>query len=100
MNEDPQHIAPKEPKSVIVTTPESGIKVESKGGAVIVSGKESEEVTLFGVSVRAWITLVIVMAACLMSIIGMFKAEMRESEFIKNITLIVVGYYFGANNKR
>lgn len=60
--------------------------------------------TIFGVGVRAWITLLLVFAVCvfqgfiLWSVRNDPDADFRVSEPLYSLVLIAVGYYFGQKN--
>ena len=48
------------------------------------------ESSIFGVSVRGWLAVIVVLTVCLMSYFGL---EVKEP--LNSIALLSIGYYFG-----
>ncbi len=57
--------------------------------------QQNDHSTLFGVSLRGWIALIVVLTVCIMSF------AMKEiKEPLYTLAGLIVGFYFGANPKK
>jgi hypothetical protein len=57
--------------------------------------RKTDHSTLFSISIRAWLTLIVVFTVCYMSIFGI-----KIEEPLYTLVGMVIGYYFGQSPKQ
>lgn len=68
---------------------------ETKNEPIPENGQYYDSSTIWGVSLRGWIALLVVITVCVMS--G-FKIEVNEPLY--TLAGLIVGFYFGQNQKK
>lgn len=63
--------------------------------ALVPVNNTSDHSTAFGVSIRGWIALIVILTVCAMSI---SKVDVKEPLY--TLAGLIVGFYFGANPKK